>query len=91
MFLGGIIITVTVVLILWVTKFWLRKLRLWCPVGKKTQKSRYTASVDDLEAASDMKQISATPFSASPSKYAKRMPRIAKSGKYMRGGVIGGK
>lgn len=87
--LGGIFITVTVVLILWITKFWLRKLRMWCPIGNKAQK--YTASADDLETGSDMRQTAVAPFSASPSKYAKRMPRIAKSGKYMRGGVIGGK
>ncbi|CBY14351.1 unnamed protein product [Oikopleura dioica] len=85
---SGIFITVTVVLILWITKFWLRKLRMWCPIGNKTQK--YTASADDLETGSDMRQTAVAPFSASPSKYAKRMPRIAKSGKYMRGGVIGG-
>ena len=88
-FIGGIFITVTVVLMLWITKFWLRKLRMWCPVGKKTQK--YTAPVDDLEAGYHMKQMAAAPFSASPSKYAKRMPRIVKTGRYMRGGVIGGK
>ncbi|CAG5106489.1 Oidioi.mRNA.OKI2018_I69.chr1.g2867.t1.cds [Oikopleura dioica] len=88
---SGIFITVTVVLILWVTKFWLRKLRLWCPFHKSGKhRSPGEISVDDDLEAGPARQLVA-PYSASPSKYAKgRLPRMAKSGKYVRGGVIGG-